>query len=378
MRVLHVIAGLDDGGAEAILYRLITRDNTDIHHVISLTSHGKYGHLLEQAGTGVTALNMPRGRLTPQGMKRLWQTVRRWRADVLQTWMYHADLLGGVVAKLIGIPVVWGIHNTLLEPGRSPKTTIWVAKLCAPLSRWIPERIAACAHRAVKVHAALGYDSKRMHVIPNGHDLSRFIPDAAARRRLRTEWEIPDNVALIGMVARFDPYKDHHNLIHALSLLLLQRSDFLVVLVGKGLDANNKLLMNMLGTENITEKVRLLGQRHDIPDVMNAVDLHVLSSSAEAFPNVMCEAMACGTPCVSTDVGDANSIVGETGWIAPPRDPQSLANAIGKALAAWDDKENWKQRQQQSRQRISDNFAIDAMVNAYRTLWKSAAARHSA
>lgn len=375
MKVMHVIAGLADGGAEAVLYRLVTRDRADVHHVVSLTDRGKYGELLEQAGVQVTALDMPRGRLTPGGVKHLWNAIRDWKADVMQTWMYHADFVGGLAARFAGIPVVWGIHNTVLEPGRSSPTTILVARLCALMSGWIPGGIASCAHTAVHAHATLGYDTGRMTVIPNGHDLSCFTPDDSARLRLRNEWRVPENVPLIGMVARFDPYKDHHNLIRALSHPMLQQAGFLVVLAGTGMESTNRSLMDMLAAGGIAGRVFLLGQRQDIPAVMNALDLHVLSSSAEAFPNVLCEAMACGTPCVTTDVGDAASIVGETGWTVPPGDPAALAGAISQALAAWDDRQDWYRRRQISRQRIADNFAIAAMVDAYRKLWASVAAK---
>ena len=374
MKVLHVITGLGDGGAEAVLHRLITHDPHDEHQVVSLTGLGKYGPLLAERGVAVTALNMPRGRLTWAGVRGLWRAVRQARPDVIQTWMYHADLLGGVAGRLAGVPVVWGVHNTTLEPGRSSRGTIIVARACGWLSRWAPRRIVVCAQAAVGVHAALGYDRARMVVIPNGYDLARFRPDGEARARLRREWAVPDDVPLLGMVARFDPYKDHPNLIAALGRLRQAGHVFRTVLVGTGVDAGNAALAQAVRSAGLHEEVRLLGPRADIPAVMNALDVHVLSSSAEAFPNVLAEAMACGTPCVTTDVGDAVAIVGETGWVAPPRDAAALAGALEQALHAWRDAPVWRARQRACRQRIEQRCSIEAMVQRYRSVWEEAVA----
>lgn len=369
MKVLHIITGLGDGGAEAVLDRLISHDAQDEHHVVSLTGLGKYGPLLAERGVAVTALQMPRGRLTWAGVRGLWRAVRQVRPDVIQTWMYHADLLGGVAGRLAGVPVVWGVHNTTLEPGRSSRGTIVVARLCGWLSRRLPRRIVACAQAAVTVHAGLGYDRNRMVVIPNGYDLARFCPDANARARLRREWAVPDDVPLLGMVARFDPYKDHLTCIAALRRLRQSGRAFRAVLVGTGVDDANPALVQAVRAADLSEEVRLLGPRADIPAVMSALDVHVLSSSAEAFPNVLAEAMACGTPCVATDVGDAAVIVGETGWVVPPRDAVALAGALEQALQAWQDASGWRARQQACRQRIEQRYSIEAMVQRYRSVW---------
>lgn len=373
MKVLHIITGLGDGGAEAVLHRLVTHDPADTHHVISLTGEGKYAPLLRAAGVGVTALGMPRGRLTMSGVLALWRTVRTIRPDVVQTWMYHADLVGGLVARLAGVPVVWGVRNTTLEPGRSSRMTIAVARICARLSRWVPTRIVACANAAVRVHAALGYDAARMVVIPNGYELARFRPDAGARARLRAEWGVADDVPLLGMVARWDPQKDHANLIDALGLLAARGQSFVAVLVGTGVTPDNALLAQRIASAGLSDRVRLLGPRADVPAIMAALDLHVLPSAyGEAFPNVLAEAMACETPCVTTDVGDAAAIVGETGWVVPPRDASALSSAIQHAIAVMADRAAWQARQQACRARIEQQYGIDAMVQRYRTVWAAA------
>lgn len=371
MKVCHIITGLNDGGAEAVLYRLATKNGPERHHVISLMDEGKYGPLLRKAGAKVTCLNMPRGRLTLGGLWQIWRLLRQERPNIVQTWMYHGDLVGGVIARLAGVArICWGIHHSTLEPGESAKSTILVARVNALLSRWVPDAIVCCAEKAIEVHTALGYASDRMVVIPNGYDLQRFSPDAEARQRLRQALAVPEGVCLLGMVARFDPQKDHANLISALSQLEQSGVAFRCALVGTGMTEANASLLQCIAKHGLVDWVTLLGQRNDVPDVMNALDLHLLSSSGEAFPNVLAEAMSCGTPCVTTDVGDAALIVGDTGWVVPSRNPEALAQAIVAGLhERMNQPAEWAVRQTAARQRILSNFSIEKMVNAYEQVW---------
>ncbi|MBI5431130.1 MAG: glycosyltransferase [Nitrosomonadales bacterium] len=371
MIVAHVITCLDDGGAEAVLYRLCLADRQNRHVVVSLQDDGKYGALLKQAGIAVHCLDMPRGRVTPGGIWKLARLLRQLRPDVVQTWMYHADLLGGLVARVAGIRhVFWGLHHTNLEQGKTRRATILVARLNALLSRWIPERIVSCSQKGVAAHQAIGYAAKKFRVIPNGYDLRQFAPDPQAGAALRSTLPLPDGVPLLGMVARFDPQKDHPNLITALGLLKQGGHDFRCVLAGSGMTVANTGLVDWLDTHGIRDRILLLGQRSDIPAVMNALDVHVLSSAGEGFPNVLCEAMACGTPCVTTDAGDAGLIVGDTGWVVPVGSAASLADALtdafGQRVA---DPAAWERRKAAARQRILDRFSIERMVDGYNRAW---------
>ena len=314
---------------------------------------------------------MPRGRVTISGLMQLYRKLRTIRPDVVQTWMYHADLLGGVIARLAGVKVVsWGIRSSNLEPGKSSRSTIIIARLCAWLSGYVPRVIVSCSAQAADIHQSLGYAKKKFVVIPNGYNLDQLNPDPKGREALRQEWGVDTDTPLLGMVARFDPQKDHLNLINALHLLTDAGQNFACVLIGTGVDEENQSLKALLAQHRLQERVKLLGRRVDIPKVMNALDLHVLSSSfGEAFPNVVAEAMACGTPCVATDVGDAALIVGDTGWIVPASDPQSLGNAISGAISEMKDKDKWSSRKAICREHVVDNFSIEKMVDNFSSAW---------
>jgi glycosyltransferase involved in cell wall biosynthesis len=373
LRVLHVITGLGLGGAEAILYRLCTFPGGEaINAVVSLNSEGAYGEPLRQAGVPVYALGMPRGRLTLSGLARLFRIVRSLRPDVVQTWLYHGNVVGGVTARFAGSrAIAWGLHASQLDPRKTGQKTLWVIKAGTLLSRLVPSRIISCSEQAAEVHIELGYSSEKISVVANGYCCDTFAPDPYKRRELREQLGLGEDQLVIGMVARYDPQKDHRNLIEALGYLGRSCRSLTCLLVGTGMETTNSEVVGLIANLGLLDTVRLLGPRKDIPDVMNALDVHVLSSAyGEAFPNVVAESMACGTPCVVTDVGDAPRIVGSTGWVVAPSDSRALAGAIEAALSACAHRAAWHGRQEACRARIVENFSLGRMVEGYESAWR--------
>src|SRR5690606_12427384 len=145
-----------------------------------------------------------------------------------------------------------------------------------------------------------------------------------ARRAARLGWNVPDDAVVIGSVARWNPLKDHENLLAAFARSRQHDLRLRCVLIDFEMDASNGATAALLDRHALRESVILLGKRDDVPALMNGLDVHVLSSRAEGFPNVVAEAMATGVPCLVTDVGDAAMIVDDTGWVAPPRNPAAL------------------------------------------------------
>lgn len=370
MKILHIINDLDDGGAEAVLYRLCTGDKATEHQVVSLMGPGKYGPMLTECGIRVYALGMPRGKITLKALDSLKSIINSSKADAIQTWMYHSDLIGGLCAKFSGMNnIYWGIHHTTLLAGKSKFSTVLVSNINAALSWFVPQRIVCCARKSAEVHSQSGFNATKFTVIPNGYDLQVFKADRDSRERIRESLGIGDNQNLVGFVARYDPLKDHVNLLTALSKLKDTEEPPVCLLVGTGMDKDNAQLMADIERLGLTETVRLLGRRSDIPAIMNALDLHILSSCSEGFPNVLAEAMACGTPCVSTDVGDAADIVGESGLIVPPGNPEALARAISTMLAQRHT-DQWSERCAAAQKHIQENFSLETMVSRYHQVWK--------
>lgn len=370
MKVLHIITGLDQGGAEATLVRLISASNSSVVNiVISLRDGGVYQKVLHDIGCKVYTLGMLRGWLSLAGLRRLGSIICEVRPDVVQTWMYHSDFIGGFLSRIFGIPVVWGVRHSNLDRRANKRTTIWVARACAWFSGWIPHAIVSCSARAVNVHQTFGYRC-RFVVIPNGIDLMHYCPDAHAREMVRAELRVEASVLLVGHIGRFHPQKDHSNFLKAAGFVAKQIPGARFVMCGRGVDLNNQTLVALARDLGVADRLLLLGERGDVPALMNAFDLFVLSSLGEAFPNVVAEAMACGIPCVVTDVGDAAEIVGDTGWVVPSREPLELANGIMAALSK--SEADRKSLGRLAKQRVEERFTLERMTSAFREVWAGA------
>lgn len=372
--VVHVITGLNDGGAEGVLFRLCIHDTEFRHVVISLSGEGKYGILLRASGIEVFNLGMRPNVPSVLTLAKLVQLLRRYKPDVVQTWLIHGDLFGGLAARIAGIKaLVWGIRHSTLEVGKAKITTIWISRLLAKLSSWLPARIIVCSERAIEVHEKLGFSRSKMRFVPNGFDLARFSSNQKDGNTIRAELGLGSDVLLIGTVARYDPQKDHSNLLGALSILHAKKIRIRCLLVGTNLDEDNLILVEQIRGFGLEDVVILAGRRTDVPAVMSALDLHILPSAyGEAFPNVVAEAMSCETPCVATDVGDSAYIIGQTGWVVPPCDAEALAAAIEKALKErlQSDQTRWRQRCFSAKKRIEQLFDIKKMITAYQKVWR--------
>ncbi|OAE64853.1 glycosyl transferase [Achromobacter insolitus] len=373
LRVLHIITGLGQGGAESVLFRLATYPEENVEHVVvSLTDEGIYGERLRAAGVAVHVLGMKRGRVSLGGFLALRALVAAERPDAVQTWMYHADLIGGLAARLAGVrAIAWGIRNSGEHLERSSRSARMVLRACALLSGRIPKAIVCAAQKSAERHADKGYDRARMVVIANGYDLSRYAPNAEARSRVRAQWGVPQDVPAIGCVARWDPLKDHANLLRAIAALVRDGRDagLRCVLIGRGMDTENAELGALVDRLGLRDRLVLAGPSDDVPAAMNGLDLHVLSSCAEGFPNVVAEAMACGVYCVVTDVGDAAYIVGDAGVVVPPEQPEALARGIETALREVAARGR-ERAGEAGRARVLENFDIARMVQSYIAVWR--------
>ena len=374
--VTHIITSLAPDGAEKMLHRLVSAmDATRFENeVISLTDLGPMTERFQAAGIRVRALGMSRGSANPYYLAKLARWLRKLPdQQIIQTWMYHADLVGGLAAKLAGCAgLVWNIRHSELHPGVDKRHTIWTAKACAWLSSRLPSRII-CASEASRIfHENLGYAHNRIEVIPNGLDLDLFQPDGVAREAVRGELGVAPSTLLIGYVARKHPVKDHRTFLEAAGLFHKQFPDVRFVLCGDGATPEDAELKNWAEAAGVRNACFLLGRRDDIPRVINAFDVATSSSTSEAFPNVLAEAMACGVPAVVTNVGDSRSILGETGSVVPPKDPKALAQAWAGLLQAGPD---LRQRLgEAARTRIHTHFAMPHVVRRYEALYTEIAA----
>lgn len=376
-RVVHLITGTGTGGAESMLAGLVERMDRDrfVSSVISMLPEGPTAERIRRSGIAVASLGMARGVPDPRAMVRLVRYLRNDPPHILQTWMYHADLLGGVAGKMLGLPVIWNIRHANLDESANKAGTLTVVSLCARLSGRIPARILCNSEMSRTLHISRGYAAEKFTVIPNGFDLERFVPDDSAAAEVRTEFSVPSGMPLVGFVARFDPQKDHSTFFRAVSLFRGMGGRATFLLCGDGITLENPAFRDCVasslssGTE--LENLRFLGRRDDVPRLTAAFDLATLSSRGESFPNAVGEAMACGVPVAATDVGDVRSIVGDTGLVIPAGDPYALATAWRSLFTESD--EVRRRLGEAARERVRALFDLRTVVTRYESLYEEMA-----
>lgn len=369
MKIIHIITGLKEGGAEQTLYKICKHDIKNEHIIISLSQSGKYLRLIKKLKIKVYQFNFKIYSIIQ--FFYLIKLIRLLKPNVVQTWLVHGDFIGGLATKFAGFDqIVWNIRYSKLDKTSAKLTTICLIRILSKLSFIIPKLIIGVSNSVLKNCKILGYSQNKLRLIFNGYELFNK-ENSKLKINYRKKHKVQKNIPILGSVARYDETKDHINLLKALSILKKKNINFLFLLVGTNINHKNKTLVNQVKEFKLWNSVKLLSNQNNILQIMSIIDLHVLSSKTEGFPNVVAEAMSCGTPCVVTDVGDSSLIVGKTGWIVPPNNPIKLANAIVKGIVEID-KKDWKVRCKKSKKRIENNFGIDKMIKCYNSVWSEA------
>lgn len=368
LRVTHVITGLEAGGAEGFLARLAPVLESRAT-VISLRDDGIHAAGLRAAGIPVDTVGMGDGMPDPRWAARLLSLLRRSRPDVVQTWLYHADLLGGLAGRALRRPVVWNLRQTLVPDGPQPLGRL--VAIGARLSPWLPAAVAAVSEPALEDHLAAGYRPRRTVVLPNGFDLERFRPDAGAAASVRAELGLAAGTPLIGMVARADPQKDHATAFAAVALLAERGIDAHLVLCGRGTEVDGALA-GAVRAAGVADRVHHLGERRDLPHLQAAWDLALSTSSyGEGLSNAVAEAMACAVPAVVTSVGAGAELVGTCGEVVGPGRPDAVADALERLLSR--PPAERARLGAAARARVAERYSLAAAAARYDALYREVA-----
>lgn len=371
MKILHIVTGLSTGGAERALYNVLAGGLAERFDtaVVSLRDEGTVGPLITALGVPVYSMNFNSCISGTSGFFRLSRIVRSFGPDLMQGWMYHGniaatlnDLLGSVRTK-----VVWNIRQSLYDL----KVEKFMTRQVVRANRFLSNHADAVIYNsrlAMAQHEAFGFASDRSLFIPNGFDVERFRPDPATGSEVRQALGIPQNATVIGHVARFHPMKDHASFLHAAVKVAQQFPGSHFLVVGREVSLNNQFLANVVPQKS--EKCfSFPGERADVHRIMHAMDVLVTSSAwGEGFPNVLGEAMACGVPCVSTDVGDCREIVGNTGVLVPPSDSEALAKGMMVLLEMSDAERRVLGRA--ARDRVKTRYSLPKTVEKYINLYE--------
>lgn len=378
VKILHVINDLSIGGAEMMLYKLLSGMNAERFSsvVVSLKDQGKLRERIEALGVPVYSVRMKPGMPTPASFWRLVRLVGKIKPDLIQGWMWHGNLVAQLASAFVRgrLSVLWSIRQSLYSLDYEKPTTAFIIKLCARLSRK-PVKILYNSRTSAAQHGAIGYRLDKSLVIPNGFDTRLFAPSAEARRTVRNELGVAENTLLIGLTGSYHPKKDHTNFLHAAARLLKTYGDVQFVLSGRGVNWSNHELSDLVQELGLAERIHLLGERQDMPRITAALDIASSSSYVEGFPNVIGEAMSCGIPCVVTDVSDLPWIVGDTGRVVPPRDSEALARAWAELVELGP--EGRKDLGEAARARVMEYFSLASVVAQYEKLYESVIAERA-
>lgn len=367
--VLHFIHTIGGGGAEAMLMNLAeSLDPARFRSVVVAINATPWPHLVRRLNdAGVTVHDLEgTAFLQPATLSRLRAVLRVERPDIVQTWMHHADLIGGWMARLAGVrKVVWSVHCREIHrnPGDSDRKMAAIRRALGLSSRFIPSRIVSCSATAIEDHAALGYPRAKMRWIPNGIDADRFKPDMDAALDTREGLKLPPQVPVIGFVGRFHEMKDLPTFLRAAALLQARMPQAHFVFCGGvevQMSAEERALLDLLPQR---EQVRFESFRPDPWRLYPALNVFSLSSRTEACPMTVMEAMACGVPCVTTDVGDCARLLEGVGKVVPVRDAAALAESWEKTLRL--SPVECQSVRERSRLRVLEHFTIAQAARQY-------------
>jgi glycosyltransferase involved in cell wall biosynthesis len=369
---MHIINDLSIGGAEMMLYKLLSERRSQRFDpvVVSLIDQGALRQRIEALGIKVYTAGMSPGLPSALGLWRLVRLMRQLEPDLALGWMYHSCLAAQLASLLLRrrVPILWGIHYSVSSFAHEKRLTTAVIKLCARFSKLAAQTIFV-SRRSKAQHKPLGFDLNKSCVIPNGINVTEFVPSPQSRSSVRAELGLSADALIFGMMGRYHPLKDHTNFFQAAALISRTHPEAHFLLIGRGVDHENQILRNQIEELGLARQTHLLGERNDIPRLAAAADVFSLSSACESFPNVIGEAMACEVPSVVTDVGDGAWIVGDTGRVVPPGNPRALADAWKEMIDLGP--EGRMALGRAARARVIELFTLESVVARYEDVYET-------
>ncbi len=375
IRILHCITSMLADGAQQMLLKLcehVSHEQFEFR-IVSLREPMPFSKNFTSLGIPVAHIGMRPALPSWRGMRQIAGVIDEFKPHLIQGWMYHgnlAALAGRRIAKhrISGrrAPVLWNIRKAVEDIKEYRPLTRVTLRIGAQLSQHA-ERVIYCGQYIASQHTALGYSTANQVVIPNGFDTARFRPRPGAAHALRVNAGIPAEASIVGMAARYHPHKDHENFLRCAAKVAAAAPHTHFVLAGRDVDAGNECLTGLAQELGIGDRVHLLGEQSAIEEVLSGLDVYCLSSSAEGFPNSLGEAMASGIPCVTTNAGASEEVLGDAGPVVPVRDPHALADAVFTLLSATP--EARRAIGEHCRHRIESRYSLPMVAGTYQRLY---------
>lgn len=371
IKLLHIITGLNTGGAEMMLFKLVAGMGQQFEiKVVSLTNKGEIGKKIEVLGVPVVALGMKKTLTSLSYLKKIKQLTPNFQPDIIQGWMYHGNLAASLMRLFSPFrpALVWNIRHSLYNLHEEKRLTQLIIRASRFFSA-TPDVLLYNSNISQKQHQDFGFAPMNGQVIPNGTDIQQFCFSVKDRNVIRSKLNIPSEAKVIGHVARLHPMKDHQGFLRVSAKLALRHENVYFLLIGWHVSQEHTNFLKLI-PEQVRDRFHLLGECDNISELMSAMDIFCVSSAwGEGFPNVIGEAMATGIPCVATDVGDSAILVDNTGVIVPPRDEKALTDGINSLLTM--PSEAFRILGVNACARIEANYTIEAIVKQYTAVYQN-------
>ena len=369
MKICHLIIGLENGGAEAVLNRLVMGDNENKHIIISLKDLGFYGPNLLKNNIEVYSIDF--SSFTLFKFIKLFKKIKEIKPEILHCWMYHSNLIGALLSFFLkNTKLYWSIHNLAIGFKQLNTFTFLVIRLSAFFTYFCVKKVVYVSESTLLKHCSIGFRKNNNVIIHNGVNTSIYKSDSERKIKIRNNLNLKRDQILIGMVARYDPIKEHELFFKAINILIKKGyKDLKVLLIGIGMDNANNKLIHLLNKYEIRSFVILLGQQNNMEQYYNAMDLHVLPSSSEAFGNVTVEAMSCETPVIVSDAGIQKFIVNDNDRIFKTNDLEMFVSKIECFIKNFSNKQKMNEISKFCRKRVLAHFSENVMIENYKKMW---------
>lgn len=381
MKIVHIINSLKKGGAEGNLYRLCKiqkkkyKNKIDII-IITLIDSGYYEYELKKKGIKILSLRINEKNKIFDFIKKITKLrkyIKKINPDIIQSWMYHSNFLTMFIPKKYHNKIFWNIRHSELNLKISKKMTILLSIICGLFSRFVPKKIIYCSEKSIKFHENNQfYSKKKTRLIDNGYSDKIYYPSNNLRSNFRKKNKIKKTDIILGYAGRYAKQKNIESLLNAFSKIVKNYSNVHLYMVGKEINLQNKELINIMSGLNIKDKMVLLNEQKNLLEFYNGIDLLVLSSHSESFPNVIAEAMLCSTPVLASNAGCSKKIIDKYGFVLNKNDYLSITKGLKRSINILENKKgNWKSLKKNVRSQIKNKFSIEKMAHNYSENWIS-------
>ena len=381
MKIVHIINSLKKGGAEGNLYRLCKiqkkkyKNKIDII-IITLIDNGYYEYELKKKGIKILSLRINEENKIFDFIKKITKLrkyIKKINPDIIQSWMYHSNFLSIFIPKKYYNRIFWNIRHSELNLRISKKMTILLSIICGLFSRFVPKKIIYCSEKSIKFHENNQYYcKKKTRLIDNGYSDKTYYPSNNLRLNFRKKNKIKKTDIILGYAGRYAKQKNIESLLNAFSKIVKNYENAHLYMVGKEINLQNKELINIISGLNIKDKIVLLNEQKNLLEFYNGIDLLVLTSHSESFPNVIAEAMLCSTPVLASNAGCSKKIIDKYGFVLNKNDYLSITKGLKRSINILENKKrNWKSLKKNVRLQIKNKFSIEKMANNYFENWIS-------